>query len=72
MVSIWNSDLTSVQRLYSRQQKLVHLQTLILYVNEKIHEHEQGKSYHYHKYLGIEEMKVYNVKSRDDHYFRKS
>ena len=53
-----------------KKVKSVHLQTLILYVNKVIHKHEQGKTYQYHKYLGIEEMKVYNVQSRDSHYFR--
>jgi hypothetical protein len=38
-----------------KKAKLVHLQNLILYVNKDIHEHEQGKTYHCHKYTGIKE-----------------
>jgi hypothetical protein len=38
-----------------KKAKLVHLQNLILYVNKDIYEHEQEKTYHYHKYLWIEE-----------------
>ena len=50
-ISIWNSDLTSMQRLYPTK-KNVYLQNLVLDINQEIQQHDQGITY---KYLGIEE-----------------
>jgi len=43
MISIWKIDWTCVQRLYSRKEKLVPSQNLILDLNREIKELEQEK-----------------------------
>jgi hypothetical protein len=43
MISIWKMDWTYVQRLYSREEKLVPSKKLILDLNREIKELEQEK-----------------------------
>jgi hypothetical protein len=43
ILPIWNSDLRSIQRPYSRKEKSVYSQNLIFCTNNGIQELEQGK-----------------------------
>jgi hypothetical protein len=58
MTCIWNSDLTSMQTLYSNKKSQLTRKSLIFHINRDIQYFEQGKTY---KYIGTEKMKVYNI-----------